>query len=429
VNEPATGRPTIEGIGTRGRDSADDERGRDGLWLNKIVANVALGRLRRRHPEALVSIDDLEREPADSGAEQPLMAAVRRERRGDILYALLALPHAQRAALTLREYQGLSYDEIGDLLGLNRDAMAALLYRARASFREAYEGLTARSEPVSCPDLAPLISAMLDDELESGTWESVDGHVATCRRCQCELRQLRRSRRLYRTVPLLVPPTGWSWAATLEAASAGGAAGIAGAAGAASLVTTGAGLAPVVAAPVLVGMTGILATLGGAVTAKVVGTAVAAGLTVAVALTGLAEVRPPSEIIMVESVSGEAPPAAEIANGSGLFSPAEEGAANFASTVAVASAPTSTQDAAAQAPTPPPPGASTAAARMRPADADDRTERSAQQANAAPPAAPDSTVASQPDPETTPAQPVAAAPRRAVLRPRPHLQRRRSAQR
>ena len=256
---------------TRGETAAPREPWPIRPRLNKIVANVALGRLRRRHPEALVSIDDLEREPADTSAEQPLVAAVRRERRGDVLYALLALPHAQRAALTLREYQGLSYDEIGKMLGLNRVAMTALLYRARASFREAYEGLAARTEPGPCPDLAPLISAMLDDELETGTWDRVEGHVVVCRRCQCELRQLRRSRRLYRAVPLLVPPAGWSWAATLEAAGAAGAVGAAGAGHDDRWTGAGRrGTGPV-------GTAGVLASLGGLVTAKVVGTAAALG--------------------------------------------------------------------------------------------------------------------------------------------------------
>jgi hypothetical protein len=102
---------------------------------------------------------------------------MRRERRGDVLHALLALSDEQRAALTLREYQGLSHDEIGELLGLDRGATTALLYRARGAFRLAHQGLLERVEPVGCPELAPLISAMLDEELDPVTWRRVERHV------------------------------------------------------------------------------------------------------------------------------------------------------------------------------------------------------------------------------------------------------------
>src|SRR5206468_5759207 len=113
-------------------------------------------------------------------------------------------------ALTLREYQGLSYAEIGALLDLDLGATTALLYRARASFRAAYEGVSAQAQPVGCPELAPLLSAMLDQELEPDIWRRVDHHLAGCRRCRRELRQLRHARRLHGLIPLVAPPSGWS---------------------------------------------------------------------------------------------------------------------------------------------------------------------------------------------------------------------------
>ena len=228
--------------------AAPREQGRFAPWLLKIVANVALGKLRRRSG-SLTSIHDLPQEPPDDRFEQPPSAVERREQRKDVLYALLTLPDAQRAALTLREYQGLNYDEIGDLLGLNRAATATLLYRARTAFREAYEGLVEHAESLSCPDLAPMVSAMLDHELEPDSWAFVQRHLDRCRRCQTDLRQLRRSRRRYRAVPLLLPPAGWSRASTLEAAST------AGVVGAARLAMSTGGTAPAVVAPAAAGST------------------------------------------------------------------------------------------------------------------------------------------------------------------------------
>ena len=129
---------------TRGTRAAPREPGRFGSWLLKIVANVALAQLRRRRAATSVSLDALGSDLADGRADQPLAMVVQREQRGDVLQALLALPDAQRAALTLREYQGLTYDEIGQMLGMERGAITALLYRARAGFRAAYEGMTGR---------------------------------------------------------------------------------------------------------------------------------------------------------------------------------------------------------------------------------------------------------------------------------------------
>jgi RNA polymerase sigma-70 factor (ECF subfamily) len=45
--------------------------------------------------------------------------------------ALSSLPESQRKALLLREWRGLSYDEIGSELGLSQAATEALLFRAR----------------------------------------------------------------------------------------------------------------------------------------------------------------------------------------------------------------------------------------------------------------------------------------------------------
>ena len=270
---------------TRSDTAALRDAGRFRPWLLKIVANVALGQLRRKRSDTTASLDELTLEPADPRSEQPLAALMRRERRGDVLNALLILPDDQRIALTLREYQDLSYDEIGDLLGLNRAATTALLYRARCAFRRAYQGLLARSAPIGCPELVPLISAMLDEELDASTWRDVEQHVSGCRRCRFELRQLRSARRLHATIPLLAPPAGWSWASTLEAART------VGGLGAASLAANDVRLVPAIttgasagAANVLPGaaMVGLMTSLGGLVNGRMTGLALIVGLNLGV---------------------------------------------------------------------------------------------------------------------------------------------------
>ena len=57
----------------------------------------------------------------------------------DLTRALSAIPERQRRALLLREWQGLSYAEIADELGVSLAAVETLLFRARRSVAEQLE--------------------------------------------------------------------------------------------------------------------------------------------------------------------------------------------------------------------------------------------------------------------------------------------------
>jgi RNA polymerase sigma-70 factor, ECF subfamily len=52
--------------------------------------------------------------------------------------AMLQLDPAQREALILKEYEGLSYNEIAKLMRLTIPAIRSLLYRGRIALRECY---------------------------------------------------------------------------------------------------------------------------------------------------------------------------------------------------------------------------------------------------------------------------------------------------
>ena len=149
----------------RGEGAAPREAGRFGAWLRQVVTNAALERLRRRPAVRPVALDALADALPAPEADEPAREAERRETRGDVLRALLALPDGQRAALTLREYHGLSSAEIGAALGVGPGAADMLLFRARREFRAAYEGLAAAPATVSCPALAPRLTALVDDAL------------------------------------------------------------------------------------------------------------------------------------------------------------------------------------------------------------------------------------------------------------------------
>jgi len=101
----------------------------EAAWLYKIAENVCLTRqrssTRRRRIEA----------PEDLQALQDVLptAALEADELFHLPEALRAMPEQQRRALLLREWQGLSYHEIADELGLSHSAVETLLFRARRS--------------------------------------------------------------------------------------------------------------------------------------------------------------------------------------------------------------------------------------------------------------------------------------------------------
>src|SRR3954470_4452111 len=107
----------------------------ESAWLYKIAQNVCLTRQRsssrRRKVEA----------PGDLEAMQDYVPAHQAD--SDELIrlpeALDAMPEQQRRALLLREWQGLSYKEIGEELELSQAAVETLLFRARRSLAAGLE--------------------------------------------------------------------------------------------------------------------------------------------------------------------------------------------------------------------------------------------------------------------------------------------------
>ena len=103
-------------------------------WLLRVATNLAFSARRRVHHIPTRSTESMrdDETPAHSDATQALAE------RDAIERALLALPANQRAALVLREVDGLSCAEIAATLGLSRDAAKMALFRGRESFRRHY---------------------------------------------------------------------------------------------------------------------------------------------------------------------------------------------------------------------------------------------------------------------------------------------------
>ena len=94
-------------------------------WLYRIVNNRCLKARAARRPMAALP-DVL----IDRGSD-PAEAVARSERLHALARGVLALPAEQRAALVLRELEGLSYEQIAQALGVTVPAVKGRIHRAR----------------------------------------------------------------------------------------------------------------------------------------------------------------------------------------------------------------------------------------------------------------------------------------------------------
>lgn len=113
-------------------------------WLFAIAVNLCRNRARwkRRHPT--VSIDGAveenegkaERWTEDVDSASPEEEAARKERAAAVREAVSKLPHDLKTALLLFQYEGLSHQEIGEVLGCTPKAVETRIYRARRRLKK-----------------------------------------------------------------------------------------------------------------------------------------------------------------------------------------------------------------------------------------------------------------------------------------------------
>ncbi len=107
-------------------------------WLHRIAVNECLDRLRaagRRRSQSLDALLEADANALGSALSEASPAKALEDR--DLVERLLAkLNPEQRLALTLRETQGLSYEEIAEAMDCSLDSVKARIKRARADLLE-----------------------------------------------------------------------------------------------------------------------------------------------------------------------------------------------------------------------------------------------------------------------------------------------------
>jgi RNA polymerase sigma factor (sigma-70 family) len=121
-------------------------------WLYRIVRNTALNDLRDRPPA------EAELAEAIQGGGSASEEFERREEMADLIRGLRALPEPQRAAIVMRELEGLSHEEIAAALGISGGGARQAIYRARQALR----GSAGLAIPL------PLLRMLIDHGAEAG---------------------------------------------------------------------------------------------------------------------------------------------------------------------------------------------------------------------------------------------------------------------
>src|SRR5215207_4399419 len=105
-------------------------------WLYRIAVNAATDMLRKEKRILPNSVEDLQ---LTDERPSPELLVSERERTIQVQKAVLALPEASRAVLVLREYEGLSYQEISSTLDIPIGTVMSRLNYARKLLKEKLE--------------------------------------------------------------------------------------------------------------------------------------------------------------------------------------------------------------------------------------------------------------------------------------------------
>jgi len=107
-------------------------------WLLRVAGNQCIDALRRQQRRQQLIVEG-ENEAkvleAPSAEPSPLGAVMSKEERARVRDAIAGLPDTFRLPLVLRYYGELSYDEIARQLGLQRNNVAILIFRAKQELR------------------------------------------------------------------------------------------------------------------------------------------------------------------------------------------------------------------------------------------------------------------------------------------------------
>jgi uncharacterized protein YraI len=141
----------------------------------------------------------------------PERGVQREETRRAVWQTLDGMPTLYRQALVLREFNGLSYQELSQALECSYENARQLVHRARLRFRERHGMRMVLADGVErCRELGDLLSAYYDGELDTDQRRAIKEHIASCPYCRETEKDLKKVGVLIGGLAPIWPSPGWA---------------------------------------------------------------------------------------------------------------------------------------------------------------------------------------------------------------------------
>ncbi len=151
VDRPDDARDVCQETFLRILDKAEAFRdgARFSTWMYQIALNLCRDQSRKKRRWGRLILTDRppdvetprEHAAPETVATSPVVAYEHAERRGAVRAALTALPREQREVLLLKEYEGLKFREIADVLGVAESTVKSRMYAGLDAMRMSLAGL------------------------------------------------------------------------------------------------------------------------------------------------------------------------------------------------------------------------------------------------------------------------------------------------
>ncbi len=190
-------------------------------WIYEIAKNACIDEHRRTRRVHEVSFDGGDDETGPprlpSRAPTPPAAVETKQTLTDLRGAFGGLSDSHHQLLVLREFEGLSYDEIGERTGMSRQMVESALFRARRKLTEEYEELASGRR---CRQIQSTIDdgrALSASSLGVRERRVFARHLAHCQACRVSAHlagvdeTLVTRRRIGAKIAALLPFPLWHW--------------------------------------------------------------------------------------------------------------------------------------------------------------------------------------------------------------------------
>jgi RNA polymerase sigma factor (sigma-70 family) len=156
-------------------------------WVYEIAKNACIDQFRRSRRAEEVSFDAgdglgaADQGRLVAGEPTPDAAVDAKQQLDHLCGAFGGLSDSHHEILVLREFEGLSYSEIGDRMGLSRPGVESTLFRARKRLGEEYDELVTGQR---CERIQSIISSAGSSSLGARDTRRLARHLAHCQPCR-----------------------------------------------------------------------------------------------------------------------------------------------------------------------------------------------------------------------------------------------------